>query len=68
MRSLLEQILDSYLGTVDLNDVSDARFRALVDLYKDLVKLEKEPTQTSEQALENSELEAFIRALQDNEI
>lgn len=67
MRSVLEQILDSYLGTVDLNDVSDARFRALVDLYKDLVKLEKQPIQEEGQA-DDAELAAFIKALQDNEI
>ncbi len=66
MRSVLEQILDSYLGTVDLNEISDTRFRALVDLYKDLLKLEKNPTQ--EEQGENSELDAFIKALQDNDI
>ena len=66
MRVLLEEILNSYLGTVDLNDVTDTRFRALVDLYKDLLKLENQPT--PEESADNQELEDFIKALQDNDI
>lgn len=66
MKKQLEDIIQSYIGTVDLNDVSDARFRALVDLYKDLVKQENHPTQ--EEQGDDKELEAFIRALQDSDI
>ncbi len=66
MKSKLEEIIQSYLETVDLNEVNDSRFRSLVDLYKDLLKIEKQPTQ--EEQVEDQELNAFIKALQDNDI
>ena len=67
MKKVLEDLIEGYLQGVDMNDISDARFRVLVDLYKDLHK-ENQPAQQSEEQAENQELAAFIRALQDSDI
>ena len=64
MRSLLEELLNSYLANVDLEAISDNRFRCLVDLYRDLNK--EQPAQ-QEQA-DDSELQAFLDALSKGDI
>lgn len=64
MKKTLEELLNSYLANIDLGDISDTRFRCLVDLYKDLNK--EHPTQ-QEQG-EDLELQAFIDALQKHNI
>jgi hypothetical protein len=64
MKQTLEELLSSYLVNVDLEAISDNRFRCLVDLYRDLNK--EHPTQQEEGV--DTELDAFIKALQDSDI
>ena len=65
MRSVLEQLIQNYLQGVDLEAISDTRFRCLVDLYKDLAK-QNQPIQEGQ--AEDLELQAFLDALSKGEI
>ena len=65
MKQTLEDLIRGYLQGVDLEAISDNRFRCLVDLYRDL---NKENHSAHEEQSDDLELEAFIKALQKDNI
>ena len=65
MKKTLEELLSSYLVDVNLETISDNRFRCLVDLYRDLNK-EQSPDEHSEH--QDLELQAFLDALSKGDI
>ena len=63
MKQTLEDLIRGYLQGVDLEAISDTRFKCLVDLYKDL---QKDPTQIEQG--QDLELQAFLDALSKGDI
>ena len=59
MKGLVSK-LDEYIQSVDLEEISDRRFCALLELYTEIVK--KEPAVQEE----NEDLTAFLNAIENS--
>ena len=59
MKSLIKKIED-YIESVDLTDISDRRFVALLNLYTEAMKYQDIDD------VENPDIKAFIEAIEDS--
>ena len=62
MKQRLEELIKQYLEEDSLLEMSDTRFKAIIDLYKEL---QKQPSQDDQAEIDSDEVASFIEDFND---